>query len=245
MIVVAFPEIAELAGSRILDDYADSRGWSGYICSVEGARNGRRDPGLSAGAVSSSARGLIEQYTREEYLEDDPVRCWIMENGRPVIWTVDEFRHSQNRRQRKLFSLVADAGFRSGVSIPLFGPSNLRGSLVALAASDRIDVGRAIEEVKESGPLGNAFIGCACRRGQSAMAFPALTGREVECLSWVAMGKTSWEISLILGISPRTADFHVQNAMAKLDASSRQQAIYNALSLGVLPCPMGARGAGG
>jgi len=54
------------------------------------------------------------------------------------------------------------------------------------------------------------------------------------------MGKTSWEISLILAISARTADFHVQNAMAKLDASSRQQAIYNAMGLGLLPRPTAA-----
>ena len=166
MIVVAFPEVAGFAGSRMLDGYADSRGWSGYICSVEETRTGRHVPVKATGAVSSSARPLIERYAREDFLDDDPVRCWIMEHGRPVIWTVDEFRCSGSRRQRELFSIVADAGFHSGMSIPLFGPANIRGSLVALDASDGIGVDRAIEEVKESVSLGNALIGCACRHSQ-------------------------------------------------------------------------------
>jgi DNA-binding CsgD family transcriptional regulator len=66
-----------------------------------------------------------------------------------------------------------------------------------------------------------------------------LTSRETECMKWVAAGKTSWEIALILGISPRTVDFHVQNTMSKLKANSRQQAIYNAMSLGILSSATG------
>jgi DNA-binding CsgD family transcriptional regulator len=194
------------------------------------------------GAVSSSARTLAEIYTREEFAEADPVQGWVREHGRPVIWTVDEFRKAGNRRQRELFSLVADEGFLGGVSIPLFGPANLRGTLVALDSEGRIDMDRAIEEIKQSVPLGNALINCGCMRGQARAAMPTLTGREIECLNWVALGKTSWEISLILGISARTVDFHVQNAMSKLDANSRQQAIYNAMSMGILPAsPAGAR----
>ncbi len=235
MIVVAFPDIAEFAGSSILDDYAASRGWSGYICSVE-TSDGARPGGLPMGSVTSSARAMIDEYARAAFLDDDPVRCCIMETGKPVIWTVDEFHRTGTQRQRALFSLVADAGFRGGVSIPLFGPANIRGSLVALDTSGRIGVDRALDEVKESAPLGNALIGCAYRNGRTVRVAPSLTSREIECLKWVALGKTSWEISLILGISSRTADFHVQNAMAKLDATSRQQAIYNAMSLGVLSC---------
>ncbi len=241
MIVIAFPEVAGLPDSRLIDDYASSRGWSGYMCSVEETQGGRTAPIGVVGAVSSSARALAEVYTREAFGEADPVQCWVREHSRPVIWTVDEFRKTGDRRQRELFSLVADAGFLGGVSIPLFGPANLRGTLVALDSGGRIGVDRAIEEIKESGPLGNALIDCACRHSRTRVAAPVLTGREIECLKWVALGKTSWEISLILNISARTVDFHVQNAMSKLDANSRQQAIYNAMNLGILPAAAGGK----
>ncbi len=56
-----------------------------------------------------------------------------------------------------------------------------------------------------------------------------LTPREELCLNWVAQGKTSWEIGVILGITERTVNFHIQNASSKLGVSNRQAAIARAL----------------
>ncbi len=52
-----------------------------------------------------------------------------------------------------------------------------------------------------------------------------LTRREYDCLYWVAIGKSSWEIGKIMGITKRTVNFHVQNACVKLDACNRQAAV--------------------
>jgi LuxR family quorum sensing-dependent transcriptional regulator len=57
-----------------------------------------------------------------------------------------------------------------------------------------------------------------------------LSPREHDCLSYVAEGKTDWEISVILGISQRTAKFHVENARRKLGANNRAQAVARFLS---------------
>ena len=63
-----------------------------------------------------------------------------------------------------------------------------------------------------------------------------LTEREKECLLWTAEGKTSWEISQILGISERTVVFHLNNATRKLDVVNRQHAVAKAISHGyILP----------
>lgn len=56
-----------------------------------------------------------------------------------------------------------------------------------------------------------------------------LTQREMECLDWVVKGKTSWEISQILGISERTVNFHLGNCIHKTNSVNRQQAIYKYL----------------
>lgn len=58
---------------------------------------------------------------------------------------------------------------------------------------------------------------------------PLLTTREKECLLWLAEGKTSWEISRILSISERTAVFHINNCMDKLEAKNRVQVIMKAV----------------
>lgn len=52
-----------------------------------------------------------------------------------------------------------------------------------------------------------------------------LTPRERDALSYVAEGKTDWEISVILGVSEATARFHVDNGRRKLGAVSRAQAV--------------------
>ena len=61
--------------------------------------------------------------------------------------------------------------------------------------------------------------------------WPKLAGlndREVEVLTWAARGKTSAEIAQIVGLTKRTIDFHIDNARAKLGASTRTEAVIKA-----------------
>jgi len=67
-----------------------------------------------------------------------------------------------------------------------------------------------------------------------APAGEILTGRERECLLWVSVGKTAWETSIILGLSPRTIEFHLKNAVRKLDASNKVHATTIAIRNGLL-----------
>jgi DNA-binding CsgD family transcriptional regulator len=53
----------------------------------------------------------------------------------------------------------------------------------------------------------------------------ALTAREVEVLTWVAHGKSAWEIGEILNIAKRTVDEHAQTAVRKLGAVNRTHAV--------------------
>jgi len=61
-----------------------------------------------------------------------------------------------------------------------------------------------------------------------------ITEREIEILQWVHMGKTNWEISSILDISPLTVKNHVQNILRKLDVQNRGQAAVKAAKLGLV-----------
>ena len=55
-----------------------------------------------------------------------------------------------------------------------------------------------------------------------------LHDREIETLTWASRGKTSVEIGIILGLAPRTIDFHLDNARVKLGVSSRIEAAVKA-----------------
>lgn len=61
-----------------------------------------------------------------------------------------------------------------------------------------------------------------------------ITQRELECLDWTARGKTSWETSIILEISENTVNFHLKNALRKLDANNKCHAIAKAMARGIV-----------
>jgi DNA-binding NarL/FixJ family response regulator len=61
-----------------------------------------------------------------------------------------------------------------------------------------------------------------------------LTRRESEILTWVARGKSSSAISVIMGISERTVQFHVNNVIQKTGATTRAQAAARCASLGII-----------
>ena len=70
------------------------------------------------------------------------------------------------------------------------------------------------------------------RPGASGSA--RLTVREKDVLSWVARGKTSAEIAIILGLSERTINFHCDKAMKRLDVINRTQAVATAIAAGLI-----------
>jgi len=60
-----------------------------------------------------------------------------------------------------------------------------------------------------------------------------LTAREKECLLWTAEGRTSHDISIILNISESTVNFHLKNAVKKLDCINKTHAVAKAILLGL------------
>lgn len=63
---------------------------------------------------------------------------------------------------------------------------------------------------------------------------PKLTAREMEILKWTLEGKSSWVVGEILHLGQGTVNFHLRNAMRKLDASSKHVAAMRALRMGLI-----------
>ena len=61
-----------------------------------------------------------------------------------------------------------------------------------------------------------------------------LTAREIEVLQLVVKGLSNREIGGTLGCTERTAKFHVQNILAKLEVSDRTEAATAAIQRGIL-----------
>jgi DNA-binding CsgD family transcriptional regulator len=90
------------------------------------------------------------------------------------------------------------------------------------------------------GVLARTFIGSYVHTMGKIHQLPSksrLSKREVECLSWAAIGKTDLEISMIMARSRATVRFHIHNASIKLDAVNRSQTVYKAAQLGYISLP--------
>jgi len=61
-----------------------------------------------------------------------------------------------------------------------------------------------------------------------------LSKREREILVRVAKGMSSEEIGDMLNLSDRTVDWHIEQAMKRLDAKNRVQAVVLAMQKGAL-----------
>jgi DNA-binding CsgD family transcriptional regulator len=57
-----------------------------------------------------------------------------------------------------------------------------------------------------------------------------LTRRESQVLTWVRRGKTNREISILLSISPRTVQKHLEHIFQKLGVETRTAAAATGLS---------------
>lgn len=71
-------------------------------------------------------------------------------------------------------------------------------------------------------------------RKQAKPEAAALSQRELECIYWVAAGKTSSEIAVILQLSEHTVNHYLNRASRKLDAVNRVQTVAKAFRAGLI-----------
>ena len=57
---------------------------------------------------------------------------------------------------------------------------------------------------------------------------------QLDILRWLHVGKTNWEISMILGMSVHNVKYHVAQLLVKLDAANRVHAVARARERGLL-----------
>ncbi len=65
-----------------------------------------------------------------------------------------------------------------------------------------------------------------------------LTPREIETMNWVARGKSSADIAVLIGVSERTVNFHVNNVIQKLGVATRLQAAIQCAMRGMIHAEM-------
>lgn len=137
-------------------------------------------------------------------------------------------------RPKEITALCMDFGVGEGYVVGSSAASNASGSLFHLKSSTMRRDERAAAVLELVAPhLHLALSRVHEEEGPRAVPV-ALSAREREIMKWLSEGKSSWETSVILGISERTVNFHVYNVLTKLGAANRPQALAMAARSGLL-----------
>jgi DNA-binding NarL/FixJ family response regulator len=91
------------------------------------------------------------------------------------------------------------------------------------------DLVRAVETVARGGVYVDPVLAGVLASAESTSQIPKLTQREREVLRLLADGLRNEEVGKRLFISPATVKTHVRNAMDKLEADNRTQAVAEAI----------------
>jgi DNA-binding NarL/FixJ family response regulator len=102
-----------------------------------------------------------------------------------------------------------------------------RGYVLKEAPPD--DIVRAVKRVADGGAYVDPTLASELVSPRSTERLPALSAREREILALLANGFSNPDIAKRLFISPETVRTHVRNAMTKLEADTRTQAVALAL----------------
>ena len=162
--------------------------------------------------------------------------------GSPII---HHLRHSTNPFQYEAVStnsnradgkaqlavcLFGRYGLPRGAYFPAHNPLGQRGALAFGGERPAL----THREMAELNAIANLAFTRVIDFRPDDRAGASLSRREVECLSWASAGKTSVEISGILGLSEYTVNHYLNRATRKLDAVNRVQAVVKAIRAGLL-----------
>jgi DNA-binding CsgD family transcriptional regulator len=155
----------------------------------------------------------------------------MLVNSRPYSWLDVANRGKLDAATRGILNHAREHGYTNGLYSPMRGPD---GSYLAVVLCGiEADLGDPL--VRTASEVLCAYYGL---EGLRLLAHrrqrPALSPRQRECLAWVRHGKSSSDISQILGLSVPTVDGHVADACRRLGVRTRVQAAVEASLAGLL-----------
>jgi len=175
-------------------------------------------------------RGWSSHNAKANNYANDPTAAWCRRTIDPFEWSeaVGRPRHSSPAAPRVLSD---DAGLKRRYLVPVIRATGST-SCVTMAG-DRPELeARARRAVYMLSLYAHARAVSLLDCNDGAGPRRELTLREREVLQWIAAGKSSWDVSVILGISERTVNWLISRAGRKLNAVNRTHAVVNAIRAG-------------
>lgn len=172
----------------------------------------------------------VRYYEGRDYASTDPVHRAAFFQSAPYRW---HDIAGLSKAERRLLDEAKEAGLTGGLSIPVHQADgsvllfNLSGPLHSV--NDAIN-SRLAYLISAQFHFELHRLSRIPPRKTSRLLTPC----QIECLTWVARGKTSVEIGEILGRSHYTVDYHIGKAMEALNICGRTAAAVHASVQGII-----------
>ncbi len=164
----------------------------------------------------------LELYIKREYYLIDPIVQNNFSNYKLQYWS-DIYRIKS--QSKNFLSLAHDFGLERGYANGV-KDGNIGSLFVISGKNMKHNTSSDIILEYITPHLHQALISISKNKTRSEIK---LSPKEKEVLKWIKEGKTSWDISMILEISDRTVNFHIDNIKRKLNVINRAQAVAVAL----------------
>ncbi|WP_349921308.1 LuxR family transcriptional regulator [Aeromonas veronii] len=176
----------------------------------------------------------VDAYTQANFFAIDPVVQRGMVQSTPILWADLMKEGVCDAQSLSVMTLAREAGLCDGITFPWHGANGHVGLLSLITTAPRTESQWLADVPSLTWLSMHIFEAVArvCLVGISP--HDALSLRELEVCRWAAEGKQTSDIAQILGITPRTVTFHLNNVVTKLGANSKCQAISWALKQGVV-----------
>jgi len=180
--------------------------------------------------VSSPLKSWHVYYLEQAYADVDRTLEKSHLTTLPLYWDVEEqLKQAKNTREKRIRNESIEFGIHKGLSIPVHGPNH---DFVSLTLHQRRNENCLHDyELYQFEWLNAAQIVYHQIKKILDQQFPQiisykLTSREEQCLILTAKSWRVEQIAQELKISPRTVNFHIQNANKKLGTNNKYLAIY-------------------
>jgi DNA-binding CsgD family transcriptional regulator len=164
----------------------------------------------------------------------DPVMAQLMARPIPVVYDRNTY---VDAGVGELWEMQAPYGYKTGIAVKLHLPGN-KHFLLGVDRDEALPSGAGLMQMIGGLQLLAAHALTAADRLLGPKIdkndLPKLTRRELDVLSWTSQGKTAWEVSVILGMSEKTVNFHLGNVMRKLGVGSKHQAVLKCVAAGLI-----------
>lgn len=175
--------------------------------------------------------GWAARYRDQNYVHADPVIRQVRSANRPFMWDEAPIKLGDAAAKR-VMNEATEFGLVDGFAVPIYTTHGFQA--IVTFGSNQLELDKSEQAALHLVAIyAHQAIRFMLPNGSKDDGFwrleKQLSVGEIECLKWIAAGKTAGEVGVITGLSDRTVEHYIASVIRKLDATNRVQAVAQAI----------------